>query len=81
MNTKSDCWLCGRGYGIDNGGMAPGEMHRDMWGDLICVYCEAKIKFTARIMEYPELIKLVGQIESLPNIEGISIGLRIEEAE
>jgi hypothetical protein len=81
MNTKSDCWLCGRGYGIDNGDMLPGTMHLDEEGDMICIFCEAKINFTARIIGHPELIRLVGEIKGLPKIEGIGVGLRIAEAE
>ena len=81
MNTKSDCWLCGRGYGLDNGGMVPGEMHRDRDGDMVCIYCEDKINFTAHIMENPDLIELVGQIDKLPKVEGVSIGIKFTEDE
>jgi hypothetical protein len=59
MNTKSDCWLCGRGYGLENGGFHPGEMHLDFFGDLICIHCEAKIGFMGQLIAQPEFIQVV----------------------
>jgi len=75
MNTKNDCWLCGRGYGIDNGGMNPGEMHRDEEGDMVCIYCEERISITVKIMDNPALLRLVGGIQALPKVEGVEVGL------
>lgn len=55
--------------------MNPGEMHRDEEDDLVCIYCEQRIKFTAHIMDNPEMISLVGAIEALPKVDGVSVGI------
>jgi hypothetical protein len=61
--------------------MAPGEMHHDSEGDLICVYCENRINFTARIMDNPNLLQLIGAIQALPKVDGVRIGINFEETE
>jgi hypothetical protein len=70
---KSNCWLCERGYGLDNGGLSPGELHEDFFGDLICIYCEARIENMGRLLAEPKLIPLVAAISKLPVVPGYSV--------
>ena len=58
MNTKRDCWLCGKGTGLDNGEMGPGELKPNLFGDLECIYCTAMIQNMVVVMEHPEIIPL-----------------------
>ena len=81
MNTKRDCWLCGLGTGLDNGGMSPGELKTDFFGDVVCIYCESRINFMGMLLANPEVIPLVSVMGKLPKAEGWSVGLRKLEEE
>ena len=56
-HNKINCWLCDKGYGLDNGDLNPGELIKDIFGDNICIYCDAVIKNMAHVLANPELIK------------------------
>lgn len=73
------CWLCERGTNLDDGGLRPGELHEDVFGDMVCVYCENGINFLASIMDDPEKIKLVSEIQRLPKVNGVMVGIRFEK--
>ena len=58
-------WLCEEGTNLDDGGLRPGELMRDFFGDTICIYCNDKINFAVRLMANPELIPLVRDMKKL----------------
>ena len=81
MNTKQDCWLCGRGTGIGNGSMGPGELKQDEWGDLVCIYCEARMNFMAQLLANPQAIVFMSELRQLPRVERMRIGIQFERDE
>lgn len=71
MKKKNNCWLCERGTGLDNGALAPGELRINFFGDLECIYCTARLQFTVALLEKPELIPLLSEIQKLPTVEDV----------
>ena len=62
MNTKNDCWLCGKGYGLENGELQPGELKPNIFGDLECIYCRAMLDNMVVVLSNPEIIPLTKAI-------------------
>jgi hypothetical protein len=73
------CWMCECETELDKGGLRPGEIHPDIFGDPICIYCEQKIVSAANLLAHPELIPVIVEINKLPKIAGLSIALHYEE--
>ncbi len=62
MNTKKDCWLCGKGYGLENGDLKPGELKVNIFGDLECIRCTSLLSNMVTVMEHPEITPLIKAI-------------------
>ncbi len=75
------CWLCERGTNLNNGGLQPGELVRDFFGDMICIYCRDRIEFTAELLSNPNLIPLMAGIDRLPKVDGVKVGIEIERGD
>ena len=75
------CWLCEHGTNLDDGGLRPGELVEDFFGDTICVYCQNTIEMTGRLLANPELIPLVVAMKQLPQVDGVSVGLKFENTD
>ena len=65
MNTKNECWICGLGYGIDNGDMYPGELTLDSEGDLICSVCKKRLAILTAAIIDPSLHLAIGKIGNI----------------
>ena len=86
MNTKNDCWLCGRGSGIDNGDLVPGELRPNFFGDLECLDCTKLLDFTGQLLLHPETIPVVKDIKQAARklsemMPSAFVGIKIEQDE
>ena len=79
--NRNNCWLCEKGTGLDNGGLQPGELHQDVFGDMICIYCQQRIDYMTELLVHPEIIPLVVGMQKLPHVEGWDVGIHKTESE
>ena len=70
---KNICWLCGRGHGIDNGDLVPGELKPNLFGDMECLECTRRLAFTVFLMERPDVAGALFEVRKFErmNDEGI----------